>query len=83
MLKGGRCNGGKGGIEPSEGDGECGLGVLACCDDFEYGGNAEISLSMIHNEIVNPANKKDCLMSLNSSMNLSQKFPIIFLFVHI
>lgn len=46
MLKGGMCNGGRGGIEPSEGDGECGLGVLACCDDFEYGGNAEISPSM-------------------------------------
>lgn len=61
--------------------GNVGLGVLACCGDFEYGGNAEISPSMIHNEIVNPANKKDCLMFLNSSMNLSQRFHIIFPFV--
>lgn len=58
-----------------------GHGVLAGCGNFEYGGKAEISPSMIHNKIINPSNKKDCLTSLNSSMNLSLRFSIILPFI--
>lgn len=60
--------------------GNVGFGVFVGCGDFEYGGNAEISPSIIHNEIINPANK-DCFTSLNNSMNLSQRFHVIFPFV--
>lgn len=38
----------------------------------------QISPSIIYNEIINPANKKDCFSSLKSSMNLSQRFHVIF-----
>lgn len=57
-----------------------GLSVLACCGDFEYGGNAEISPSMIHNEIVNPTNKKRWSYVLEQQHE-PFRFLIIFPFV--
>lgn len=56
--------------------GNVGLGVFVGCGDFEYGGNAETSPSIIHNQMINPANEKDRFYFLELFTEIPRYIPL-------